>query len=196
MASALKRARVCILTIGLTYLISVAAGIVMVSSGNKFALSYRDQLVAQASVSDPAARAIGRGEKVRAALLDFSRNLLLGAVPGTISGMGIVPPYPIAAFRGWVGGIVSVDGNRRSRLMERSARNYYLVVLILQLLPYSLTGGAGVYMGLAWYRHWRASGFRWSWKALLPPGALLDVIWIYTLAIPLFLFASVIEFLM
>ena len=100
-----------------------------------------------------------------------------------------------AEITGWVGGIVSVDGNHRSRLAESHARNYYLGVLILQLLPFSLTGGAGVYLGVAWYRSWRAIEFRWSWKLPLPRGALLDVVWIYVLAIPLFLMASFIEFL-
>lgn len=195
MIPALKRARLCILSIGLTYAISVVCGILMVHSGNEFALRYRDKLVSRASATDPAARALDKGEKVKAALFDFTGNLFLGAVPSTISGLGIIVPYPLCAFRGWVGGIVSVDGNHRSRLAESRARNYYLGVLILQLLPFSLTGGAGVYLGVAWYRSWRASEFRWSWKLPLPRGALLDVVWIYVLAVPLFLVASFTEFL-
>jgi len=195
MIPALKRARLCILTIGLTYAISVACGIIMVHSGNEFALHYRDSLVSRASATAPAARALNGGDKVKAALFDFTGNLFLGAVPGTISGLGIIFPYPLSAFRGWVGGIVSVDGNHRSRLADSHARNYYLGVLILQLLPFSLTGGAGVYLGAASYRSWRESRFRWSWKLPLPRGAILDVVWIYVLAIPLFLVASLIEFL-
>jgi hypothetical protein len=98
-------------------------------------------------------------------------------------------------FRGWVGGIVSVDGNHHSRLADPHERIYYLVVLILQLIPYSLTGGAGVHLGLAWFREWQRSGWARQWQLPVPRSALADAFWLYALAMPLFLGASLFEFL-
>jgi uncharacterized membrane protein SpoIIM required for sporulation len=194
MLLALRHAKFSIRAIGLTYVLFVIIGAVMVHTGNRFALNYRDRLVHSASGTGTL-RALDTGYRVRAALLDFGGNLLLGAVPQTISGLAVLPPFPIAAFRGWVGGIVSVDGNHHSRLADAHERNYYLFVLTLQLLPYSLTGGAGVHLGLAMYRNWRASVSQPSWKLPLPRAAVLDVLWIYALSIPLFLLASLVEFL-
>jgi hypothetical protein len=51
---ALSRCRIPILTFALTYLISVSAGVVMVHLGNDFALSTRDNIVANARDNDPA----------------------------------------------------------------------------------------------------------------------------------------------
>jgi len=113
---ALSRNRIAILTVALTYAISVTIGITMVHFGNEFALSYRDSLAANARANDPAAIALRKGDKISAALLDLGRNLLLGAVPETVGGIAVVPPYPLAAYRGWVGGIVSVDDDHASRL--------------------------------------------------------------------------------
>jgi hypothetical protein len=194
MLAALRHARLSILAIGLTYLVSVVVGIVIVHKGSQFALSYRDRLVHRASKSDPAARALRERRRTTAALVDFSRNLFLGAAPQTISGLTILPPFALAAYRGWVGGIVSVDSKHQSRLADSRERSYYLSVLLLQLLPYTLTGGAGIHLGLASFREWRASGFRSSWTLPLPRPALADVLWIYALAVPLFLLASCVEF--
>lgn len=192
---ALKRARFGILTIALTYGVTVLAGVVMAQSGNRLALDYRDRIVSRASRGDPAFRAARSGHEMRAAFLDFGGNLFLGAIPQTVSGLGLVPPYAVAAFRGWVGGIVSVGSDHRSRLANPHERNYYLGVLLLQLLPFSLTGGAGVHLGLAWYRKGGEPGNKGRWNLPLPRAALADALWIYVLAVPLFLIASLVEFL-
>ncbi len=194
MLLALKRARLAILSVGLTYLLSVIAGMVMVLSGNQYPLRFRDRLVAHATHSE-ITQAFDRGSRTKAALLDFGSNLLLGAVPQTASGLAIIPPYGFAMFRGWVGGIVCVDGNHHSRLADPHERTYYLVALILQLIPYSLTGGAGVYLGLAWFSEWRRSGWARQWRLPMPRSALADAFWLYALAMPLFLGASLFEFL-
>jgi hypothetical protein len=192
---ALKRARFGIVTVALAYVVSVLVGMAMVHSGNRVALGYRDRIVGKAMQSDPSALALQRGNRTTGALLDFTGNLFLGAVPQTISGLGIVPPYYFALFRGWVGGIVSVDDSHHSRLSDPPERAYYLTVLILQLIPYSLTGGAGVTLGLAWWREWRSLGWKRQWRFPLPRSAVVDALWIYALAVPLFLGASFFEFL-
>jgi hypothetical protein len=99
----------------------------------------------------------------------------------------------MAAFRGWVGGVVSVDDRHHSRLINRRQAIYYLVVLLLQLIPYSLAGGAGVKLGLRSYHTWGHRETRRWWT--LPRDATLDVLWIYSLIVPLFLVASLVEFL-
>jgi len=189
---AVSRARTAILSIVLTYVLSVAVGIGMVHAGNRFALSYRDKLVARAGRSDPAAIALRQGNRLRAALLDFGRNLFLGAVPQTVGGLAIALPYPVAAYRGWVGGIVSVDRAHASRLAKRRSAAYYVLVLVLQLVPYSLAGGAGVNLGLTYLRS-RPHGRGEKWLGL-PKEAVQDVLQIYLLVVPLFLIASLWEF--
>ncbi len=181
------------MTIAITYLAAVSVGIVMVHTENEFALSYRDNLVARARQSDPAAIAFGGGNQLTAALLDFGRNLLLGALPNTLSGGAVFVPYPLAAYRGWVGGIVSVDDSHISRLLTPAKATYYLSVIVLQLIPYSLAGGAGVNMGLAFYRpRPYYQGEKWLG---FPREAICDVLRIYVLIVPLFFIASLWEFL-
>jgi uncharacterized membrane protein SpoIIM required for sporulation len=191
---AVKRAKLPILSIALTYVVAVLVGIVMAHAGVSFALNARDSIVGQAyNGSDPTINAKQNGQPLLAALSDFSGNLFLGGVPSTITGLGVVFPYPLAAYRGWVGGIVSVDGNHVSRLAQPGEAIYYLVTLILQIIPYSLAGGAGVYFGLAYYRtHSHAPAAKWY---VLPRPELLDVARIYLLVVPLFLIASLWEFL-
>ncbi len=190
--SALSRARLAILTMALTYALSLGVGIVMAQTGNQFALAYRDQLVAGASESNPASLALQKGDRWRAALLDFAENLLLGAVPKTVAGLSIVIPYPLVAHQGWVGGIVSVDNAHVSRLANPSEAVYYLAVVILQLVPYTLSAGAGINLGLAYLRPRRYyQGAKWLG---LPQEAVRDVARIYLLVVPLFLLASVVEF--
>lgn len=193
---ALSRARVAIFSIGLVYLASVITGAVMVHIGNQFALDFTDYLVAQAHSDDPSSLALQRGDRLGAALSDFSRNLLLGAVPNTVSGFAVVAPYPLSAFRGWVGGIVSVntDEAHSSRLADPGEAVYYLITLILQLIPYTLAGGAGVNLGMAYFRPRPFyKGDRWLG---LPTEAVRDVLRIYVLVVPLFFIASLWEFLM
>ncbi len=189
---ALLRSRGPILGIALTYVLSVTAGVLLVHSGNEFSLRYRDRLVAAAKRSDPASRALAHGAPFRAALFDFGRNLVLGAIPTTVGGLAIVVPYLTAAYRGWVGGIVSVDRSHASRLADPHERFYYLLTLVLQLVPYSLAGGAGVRLGLVYL-----SRGKYPEPRLLgvPRSALLDVLWIYSVIVPLFFIASLWEFL-
>ena len=121
-AVALKRARSPIAWAAVTYLLGVAAGAAMVHTGNAFALRYRDQLVGTALRGDPAMLALNHGLPLRAALLDFTGNLVRGAVPSTIMGLAVALPLPLLAYRGWVGGIVSVDGEHHSRLRRGGER--------------------------------------------------------------------------
>ena len=191
---ALGRAQLPIVLMFATHAGAVTVGVAMVHSGNTFALRTRDGLVARARARDPASLALARGHRLRAAAWDFSRNLLLGAVPNTVGGLAIVLPYLTGAHRGWVGGIVSVDRQHASRLRDRRERTYYLVTLVLQLIPYSLAGGAGVRLGRAYLTKRRRQPVP-EWLGM-PRDALQDVGWIYALVVPLFAVASLWEFLM
>ncbi len=192
---ALKRARIPILTVALTYLVSVLVGIGMVHSGFAFAIATRDRIVSQAySGSDPTTTALQSGKRLQAALSDFSRNLLVGAVPDTITGLGVIFPYPLIAYRGWVGGIVSIDQDHSSRLSQPGEALYYLVTLALQLIPYALAGGVGVQLGISYYRSYNNRQVA-KWLGM-PKEALMDVARIYILIVPLFLIASLWEFLL
>ena len=187
---ALSRARFSILTVGLTYLVSVMIGILMVQTGNQFALSYRDRIVSQAH-SSPITAALDRNNRLQAALLDFGGNLL-GAFSDTLSGLGVMIPYPIIAYRGWIGGIVSIDSLHVSRLSDPKEATYYLTTLALQLIPYTLAGGMGVNLGLAYFRPKPDyQGRKWFG---VPKEAIRDTFWIYLLVVPLFLLASLWEF--
>jgi hypothetical protein len=191
-ARALSRARVPILTVALTYVLFLIIGAALVHSGNKSAIGFRDKLVSKSHVS-AVAIAMDKGENLKAALLDFRDNLLLGAVPNTAAGLGVVFPYPVIAFRGWVGGIVSIDSRHASRLAAPKEAFYYILTLIFQLIPYSLAGGAGVVLGISFYRPKPIyTGKKWLG---LSREALLDVFRIYALVVPLFLIASLWEFL-
>lgn len=191
---ALVRARLPITTLALTYVVAVGVGIVQVHTGNMFALHQRDALVAGANASDPASLALQHGNALGAALLDFVRNLLLGAAPTTVGGLAIVFPYGSAIYRGWVGGIVSVDSAHLSRFATPVGATYYLVTLVLQLIPYVLAGAAGVNFGLAFLRLHPSYSDSPRWHGI-PLEAVRDVARIYALVVPLFLFASLWEFL-
>jgi hypothetical protein len=193
LAVALHRSRAAIITMALANVLSVAAGIVMVSAGSQFALRYRDRLVARAIQNDPASIAFNEGARLRAALLDFSRNLGLGAAPETVTGLTVVSPYVFGLYRGWVGGIVSIDRQHRSRLREAGPAVSYLVTLVLQLIPYSLAGGIGVHLGLTYFR--RPAYYAGPRIMGYPVDALKDVARVYALIAPLFLVASLWEFL-
>ena len=191
---ALCRARFQILTVGLVYLLSVFAGAVMVHRGYRPVLDFRDWLVNRVHTKDRAAIADNKGRRLEAALWDFGQNLVIGAAPQTVIGLTIVSPYAFAAYRGWVGGIVSVDGQHQSRLREWRHAVYYLLTLILQLIPYSLAGGIGVKLGLSYFRPdsvYKDSQRVWGY----PIEALKDVGRVYAVIVPLFLIASLWEFL-
>ncbi len=194
--AAFQRARQPILWIGLTYLLGVVGGAVMVHAHSAFALSQGDKIVGQAVASDPAMGAAMKGFPVRAALFDFAGNLGRGAIPTTVMGLGIVIPFPVAAYRGWIGGIVSVDGDHKSRLSSWREASYYLGVLALQLIPYSIAGGAGVRLGLGFVLPKSRWGYGSSRQWLsIPLNGVWDVFRIYVLVVPLFLGASLVEFL-
>jgi uncharacterized membrane protein SpoIIM required for sporulation len=187
---ALQRARIAILTVALTYLLSVSVGMVMVHTGNQWAIAHRDRIVSRAQ-SSPITIALKQNNRLRAAVLDFGGNLY-GAIADTLGGLGVVFPYPFIAYRGWIGGIVSIDSSHVSRFAEPREAMYYLITLTLQLIPYVLAGGAGVNIGLALYR---PRSFYQGEKWLgLPKEALRDVFRIYLLVVPLFLLASLWEF--
>jgi hypothetical protein len=187
---ALSRARFGILTVAAAYGLSVVAGMAMVHAGNGFALAQRDRIVSGGRASSTL-DAFHRGQKARAAVLDFAANYLAGA-GSTVAGYWAPGVYPIAVFRGLVGGIVSVDDKHRSRFADPQEALYYLTVLILQLVPYSLAGGAGVNMGLARVRPRDCyNGPRWFG---VPLEAIRDAARILMLCAPLFLIASFVEF--
>jgi hypothetical protein len=194
--AALLRARTPIAWVALTYLLSVLAGAFMVHSGNTFALGRRDEIVNHEYNTGAASGALRSGFPVRAALVDFAQNLGLGAVPSTVMGLGVVMPFPLCAYRGWVGGIVSVDEQHRSRLRTWREGAYYVGVVLLQLIPYSIAGGAGVRLGLANLFPKGRYGYPGSQRWLtLPADGVRDVARLYLLIVPLFLFASLVEFL-
>jgi len=194
MVRAVSRARVAILTVAGTYIVSILVGIIMVHSGSSFALDYQDKLVGDAVKKDPAAIANVHDDKFKAAMLDFAGNLVVGSMPKALAGFGIVFPYPLVAYQGWIGGIVSVGGDHSSRLNDYRSAIYYLLTLILQITGYSLAVGAGVNVGISLFKplpfYQGEKLFR-----LFPKEALWDLARIYALAIPIFFVGSLWEFL-
>lgn len=190
---ALRRARPGIAIVAMTYVVTLTTGAVMAHAGNGFALTYRDSLVARAHRADPAARAVDRGARATAALIDFSRNLGLAAMPETIGGLTLVLPVGMAAYRGWVGGIVSVNRAHQSRLTHGKSAAYYVITLLLQLAAFSIAGGGGLHLGWAFVKH-RGPFVGPPWFRL-PRPALIDVAWLYVVIVPLFAAGSYWEFL-
>jgi hypothetical protein len=187
------RLRLAIAVMAAIYLVSVSTGIVMASRGDALALGWRDTVVRQAHASDPAAIAYRRNNRISAAALDFSRNLLFVAVPDTVSGLTVILPPISAAYRGWLGGIVSVDGHHQSRLRTNEGRIYYFATLALQISGFILSGAAGLNLGIAFFR---CDGpfVGPSWLQL-PRPALLDALRAYLAVIPLLAVGSAWEFL-
>jgi uncharacterized membrane protein SpoIIM required for sporulation len=187
-ATALRRARTAIMVVAVAYVLSVLVGMLMVHSGTSFALAYRDELVRTAQ-SGPI---LSQTEPLMRGLSDFGANLV-AASADTLAGLGVVFPFPLIAYRGWVGGIVSVDGNHVSRLLDPMSAAYYLSVLLMQLTGFTLAAGAGLNVGLSlWRARLDYAGEKWLG---IPKEALRDLLRIYALAIPIFLFASLWEFL-
>lgn len=189
---ALRQVRFGIFIMAGIYALSLSSGMLMVHAGNRFALTFRDSLVARAHRADPAARADDAGAHGIAAVLDFSRNLGTAAVPETIGGLTLVIPMGLAAYRGWVGGVVSVDGAHRSRLRHLRSAVYYLVTLLIQLSAFTLAGGGGLHLGWAFLRQ-RGPFVGPSWFRL-PKPALVDVGRLYLLIVPLFALGALWEF--
>ena len=185
---AIRRARNSIFAAAITYLLSLSVGAFMVHSGNEFALTYRDRLVATAQTGT----VLTQPDPFLMALADFSGNLR-GAVADSLGGLGVIIPFPLIAYRGWVGGIVSVDGDHASRLLHAQDAAYYLSVLLLQLTAYTLAAGAGINAGLSlWRPRPEYAGNKWL---SIPVEAFRDLGWIYILVVPIFLVASLWEFL-
>jgi Stage II sporulation protein M len=191
---AVNRARYPILFTAIVYFLFVFVGIIMVHTGNQFALDYRDQLVNQSLQSNPASAAYLQGHNFQAALWDFVGNLVLGAIPKTVSGFSVLLPYPMVIQQGWVGGIVSVHNDHTSRLSDPHSAIYYVLTLFLQLIPYSMAVGAGVNVGIAIFRTPPYYEGR-KWLGIFPVEALRDAGRIYLIVIPLFFIASLWEFL-
>lgn len=193
-ATAIARCKLQVLSIFLTYLLSSGVGILMVHSGSLVALGARDRIVAAANASEPAALSERSGHHLTAALQDFAANLFQAAVPQTLLGLGVFPPYISVAYQGWVGGIVSVDEHHTSRLVRPGPAAYYVTVLLLQFVPFSLAIGAGVRAGLDLYSH--NAHARWNLREYRVPRPVLGtLLGAYVLATPLFLLASAVEYL-
>ena len=155
---ALRHARLAIWTTALVYVLSALVGLLLVHSNNRYSLNYRDKLVGKADRESVISRQLQHGHSLTAAALDASAN----AAAGFLSMLaGYCPPagYAVAAFRGWIGGIVSVDDNHRSRWATSFGGFYYLTTLLLQLIPFSLTGGAGVNVGIASFADPNRTGY-------------------------------------
>lgn len=191
---AVYRARFQIIGVAILYILSVLTGALMVHQGNKFALDYRDKLVQKAQSNDPAAIAYKERKSVKAALFDFGRNLIIGAVPQTVTGLTVISPYGFAAYRGWVGGIVSVNRQHKSRFADRKQALYFIITLILQLIPYTLAGGIGVKLGMSYFKKYPEYQGQKHWLGY-PLEALRDTARVYVLIVPLFCIASLWEFL-
>ena len=193
LTQALRNSRIAILVMAITYGSSLSLGILMSHAGNGFALRCRDSIVARAHRMDPASRADDAGRHMAAAGLDFSRNLFLAAVPDTIGGLTLVLPIALGGYRGWVGGIVSVNAAHHSRLTHWRSGSYYVVTLVLQVSAFVLAGASGLHLGWAFVRK-QAPVVGPKWLPL-PKRALLDVSWLYLLIVPLFALGSAWEFM-
>jgi hypothetical protein len=162
--------------------------------GNHFALSYRDKIVGHSLKTEKASINYQEGKNFSAALNDFTGNLLLGAVPQTVMGFSIIIPYFTVLKQGWVGGIVSVDSEHKSRFKNFKSTFYYFFVLLLQFLPYSLAIGAGIKCGMDFYNNNKLNSWL-IWKYKIQETSLIDLGGVYILVVPLFFLASCFEFL-
>jgi len=192
-SQALDRARVPIAVVALASICPLVVGGVLATSGNGLALNERDRIVGAVQGSEINV-AYKQNDRVRAALLDFGGNVEAALVT-SVTGLAIVGPVPFAAYRGWVGGLVSVDARHVSRLSQPGTAFYYLVTVTLQLIPYILTGGAGMYLGLVAWRRRNDTSVRSLLWLRIPGEAIRDVGWIWAVALPIFLAGSLFEFL-
>jgi hypothetical protein len=191
---AVKRCKIYVLTIFITYCISCFIGIIMSHDGNHFALSFRDKIVEQSVKTDKAVINYQEGKNFLAALNDFKGNLLFGAVPQTIMGLSIIIPYFTVLRQGWIGGIVSVDSDHKSRFKNFKSTFYYFLVLLIQFIPYSLAIGAGIKCGSDFYKHNKLNGWL-IWKYKIPKISLIYLGLVYIPVVLLFFIASCYEFL-
>ena len=192
-SSSVRRCKIYALTIFSTYCISCITGIAMSHSGNSVALSCRDRIVGNAVKTDEASISYQAGNNFSAAIYDFTGNLFFVAIPQTIMGLTIVIPYFTTAAQGWIGGIVSVDAAHNSRLKHVKSSLYYLLVLLLQFISFSLSIGAGIKCGVDFYNANRLTGWEFR-RYRIPKASLIDLGMVYAVAIPLFFLASCFEF--
>ena len=191
---ALRACRIYAISIFLTYCLACLIGILMSHQGNVFALSQRDKIVGAAVANDKASINYQSGNNFTAALYDCAGNLIFAAVPQTVLGFGIIIPYFSVVYQGWVGGIVSVDNSHQSRFKTVKGSAYYIIVLLLQFIPFSLSIGAGIKCGVDFYKH--NSTVSWKiWDYRTPKLSLKNLGYVYVVAIPLFVVASCFEFL-
>jgi hypothetical protein len=188
---ALRRARRGIVWMGCAYLAGLIVGAVGVHTGHLASLAYRDKIISRARSSSTILRYLDQGHPIAAAALDFGANLA-GATATAAAGWYAPAPFPLAVYRGWIGGIVSVNDKHRSRLQGWSGL-YYFLVAGLQLAGYILSGGAGVNLGLA--RTHPKPGYQGARLFGVPIEAYEDAGYIFLAAIPIFAVASAIEFL-
>ena len=90
------------------------------------------------------------------------------------------------------GNAFALERRDESRLGDAGSAAYYLVTLALQLIPYSIAGGMGVYLGVGAWRAFRRPRTD-TWLGL-PTDRLRDVAFSYIAVAPLFLIASLWEF--
>lgn len=173
-------------------MLGAVAGLGLAQAGVPLALAHRDSIVRRAR-SSPILIEDRAGQRLRAAQLDFAANLLAGALPSTMVGIVTPAAYALFAYRGWIGGIVSVDDLHVTRLAPAPRGAYYVSALVLQLIPYTLAGAVGVTMRRARKQALRAGGPAGTMG--IPKTAWLDAVRIYLLIVPLFFLASLWEFL-
>jgi len=166
----------------------------MVHNGNNFALTFRDKIVGRALETDKASLNHQKGNNFSAALNDFKGNLLFGAVPQTLMGLGIVVPFFTVSKQGWIGGIVSVNSEHKSRFKNFKSTFYYFFVLLLQFIPYSLAIGSGIKFGIDFYNNNKQYGW-FMWKYRIQKNGLINLGYIYSIVVPLFFVASCFEFM-
>lgn len=189
---AVRKTWTYVLAVALVHTLAVAGGAIAVHAGYGPALAYRDRLVTRARAADPVSLAFQRGENLRAGLVEAARTQGV-CVAVAVTGLTVVFPYALSAYRGVVGGVVSVDDHHASRLRDPEQAVYYLSVVILQIIPYTLAGGAGVRLGLTYFRRGgEYPGDRWFGY---PKEAIWDVLRILVLTIPFVLAANLWEFL-
>jgi hypothetical protein len=195
---AITRAHLGIMIAALADILGLLLGIALVHTGNSFALRQRDRIVNSAQGSSVIV-SLATGDKAKAALLDTVGNLW-AAVGATLAGSVVVPAGGLAFYRGWVGGIVSVDGAHRSRLTNASTASYYLVTVLLQSVPYIFAVGAGISIGLALLGPYFGLNLHyggpsiWPHSLRIPRQPVTDALWICVAAVPLMFIASVFEF--
>ncbi len=188
----IHRCKIYIISVFIVYSFSCLIGIIMVQTDSNFALAQRDKIVGTAIREDKASVNYQEGNKLTAALYDFTGNLFFG-ITQTILGLGIVVPYFTVSYQGWVGGIVSVNGLHKSRLKQLKSALYYFIVLLLQFTAYSLSIGSGIKTGIELYKQNKLISWK-LWKYKISKENLADIRNIYMLSILIFFAASFFEF--